>query len=109
MHDSPARRAVTSATLSLVVCAACVVAFLPPMLQATLASWPKTVLLGVALATSLVLHWVFIGMAAHRMQRSVTFWVGFSVLLFPVGSVASLVLLGWLLQEREPAFPVPAH
>jgi amino acid transporter len=109
MHDSPARRAVTSATLSLVVCAACMVAFLPPMANATLASMPQTVLLGVALATSLVLHWVFIGLAAHRMARSVPFWLGFSVLLFPIGSVATLVLLGWLLEEREPALSVPAH
>jgi hypothetical protein len=102
MNDSPAQRAVTAATLALVVCAACIVAFLPPMVATTLESVPKTLLLGVALATSVVLHWVFVGLAAHRMGRSPAFWVGFSVLLFPVGSVASLILLGWLLGEREP-------
>jgi hypothetical protein len=109
MHDSPAQRAVTAATLSLVAGVACVVAFLPPVRAATLASVPQTVLLGVALATSLVLHWVSIGLAAHRMARSVPFWLGFSVLLFPIGSVATLVLLGWLLEEREPRLSVPAH
>jgi hypothetical protein len=51
----------------------------------------------------LLLHWVFVGIAAHRMARSVALWVGFSALLFPIGSVAALVLLAWLHDEAEPA------
>jgi len=103
MSEHSAQSAVTAAALALIVAAACMVAFLPPMVSATLASVPRTALIGVTLATALGLHWVFVGIAAHRLSRSVAFWVGFSVLLFPIGSVAALVLLAWLHEEHQPA------
>jgi hypothetical protein len=41
------------------------------------------------------------------MRRSVAAWVGLSVLLFPIGSVLSLVLLGWFSDERGSPAPAP--
>ena len=102
---SPAQRALNAATLSLVVGGGCAVAFVPPLLEPTLASLPRTALLGIALAVGLLLHWVFLAIGAHRMGRSVAGWVALSVLLFPIGSVASLVLLGFFADEPATAAP----
>jgi len=101
MAETPAQRALTAATASLVVAAACVAMFVPPLLDHTLDSVPRTVLVALALAASLLLHWVFVAIAARRLGRSVAGWLSLSVLLFPVGSVASLILLGWFRDEAE--------
>ena len=62
---------------------------------------------GAALGCTLLLHWIFLGLAVQRMRRSVAAWVGLSVLLFPIGSVLSLVLLGWFSDERGSPAPAP--
>jgi hypothetical protein len=99
MNDSPAVNALKSSAAALVVAIACVAMFLPPLQARTLESPLSAAAVGVALATALLLHWVFLAIAARRLERSVSGWLSLSVLLFPVGSVASLVLLGWFSQE----------
>ena len=107
MPETPAQRALSAATLALAVAVLCVAQFLPPWLDNTLRSLLRVVAAGVVLAVALLLHWVFVGMAAGRQRRSVAGWVALSALLFPVGSVAALVLLNWL--DGEPAqLPQPA-
>ncbi len=101
MNAAAEHRALGASTLALVVAVACIAFFLPPLAQATLASVLRTVATAVVLACALLLHWVFLGIAARRMQRSVAAWAGLSVLLFPVGSVAALILLSWLGDERQ--------
>jgi hypothetical protein len=108
MSETPAQNALAASTVALVVACACVAFFLPPMLDRTLESVPRIVLIGVALATAQLLHWAFLGIAAHRLQRSVAGWVALSVLLFPIGSVAALVLLSWLGSERAMPSQAPA-
>ena len=104
MTESAEHRALSASTVALVVAVGCIAFFLPPLAQGTLGSVLRTVATGIGLACALLLHWVFLGIAARRMQRSVAGWVGLSVLLFPVGSAAALILLGWLGDERhEPA------
>ena len=107
MPETPSQRALTAATISLAVAVVCVALFLPPLVERTLASVLRTVGTGVALAVAVVLHWVFLGIAASRMRRSVAGWVSLSALLFPVGSATALILLGWLGQEDAVA-PRPA-
>ena len=70
----------------------------------TCSSEPTTtwVATGLAIALAMPLHWVFLGIAARRLGRSVAGWVGLSVLLFPVGSAAALILLAWGLTEPGP-------
>ena len=111
MQESPAQRALTASGVALALALTAIALFLPPLAEATLASVLRVVGTGLALAIGLLLHWVFLGIAAHRMGRSRGGWVGLAVLLFPVGSVAALVLLSWFAHEGEPstAAPAPHH
>ncbi len=104
MTDNPAQRALTAATFALVVAVAAIAMFLPPLAERTLATVLRTVATALVLAVALLLHWAFVGIAAHRMQRAMGFWVGLAVLLFPIGSAAALILLGWFADEG----PAPA-
>lgn len=105
MHESPAQRALTASTAALVVAVACLAMFLPPLVQHTVGSVLRTVLVGLALAAGLLLHWAFLAVAAHRLGRSVAGWLALSVLLVPVGSAAALMLLGGLPDEGDAAAP----
>ena len=102
MAHKSAQRALFDSTLALLVAIAAIAMFLPPMVHATAASVPRTVATGLAIALAMPLHWVFLGIAARRLGRSVAGWVGLSVLLFPVGSAAALILLAWGLTEPGP-------
>ncbi len=108
MTETPAQRALTAATVSLAVAVVCVAMFLPPLVSHTVNSVLRTVALALVLASALLLHLVFLGIAAARMGRSVPSWVALSLLLFPIGSAAALILLGWF--SDEPGTPAPqAH
>ena len=106
--SATAQRALTDATLALLVGCVAVAMFLPPWVQATTGSLLRTVGAGLVVALALPLHWVFLGIAARRMHRSVAGWVGLSLLLVPVGSAAALILLAWLLAEPD-AQPLAAR
>jgi len=99
MTESPAQRALTASTASLAVAGACLVLFIPPLLERTLDSVLRVVLVATTMAVAQLLHWVFLGMGARRLGRRVAGWVALSVLLFPVGSVAALILLAWFGDE----------
>jgi len=104
MKESPEQRALTASTLALIATVACIAMFLPPLVERTLTSPLRTVATGLALAVALLLHWVFLAIGARRMGRSAAGWVGLSVLLFPVGSAAALILLhGFSDKARAPA------
>ena len=92
--------ALAASSASLLLAVACVAMFLPPLAAATLGSLLRTVTVSLVLATSLLLHWAFLAIAAGRLERSRVGWVSLSVLLFPVGSAASLILLNWLSEDR---------
>lgn len=99
MAESPDQRALTASTLALVVAVGCIAAFLPPLLERTIATPLRATAAGLCLACAMLLHWVFLGIAARRMRRSVAGWVALAVFLFPVGSAAALILLSWLGDE----------
>jgi drug/metabolite transporter (DMT)-like permease len=82
----------------LLVAVGCLVMFLPPLVQSTVASPLKATAVGLTLAVALLLHWVFLAITARRMQRSVWGWVVLG-LLFPVGSAMALILLSWFGDE----------
>ena len=100
MMQAPVQRALAAATMALVVAGACLLLFLPPMVDRTVQSVPWTVMVSLTLASALLLHWVFVGIAAQRMGRSVPGWVALS-LLFPVGGVAAISLLAWFGDESR--------
>jgi quinol-cytochrome oxidoreductase complex cytochrome b subunit len=97
--ETPDQRALTASTLALVVAVGCVALFLPPLLDRTVATTLRATAAGLSLTCAVLLHWIFLGMAAKRMQRSAAGWVALAVLLFPVGSAAALILLSWLSKE----------
>lgn len=99
MNETPDQRALTASTLALVVAVGCLALFLPPLLDRTVATPLRATAAGLSLACAVLLHWVFLGIAARRMRRSVAGWVALAVFLFPVGSAAALILLGWLGDE----------
>jgi len=109
MTQKTAKRALADSAMALAAGCAAIAMFLPPMLESTLSSVLRIVALGVAIAVALPLHWTFLGMAAHRMGRSVTGWVACAVLLFPVGGAAALLLLGWLAHEEPQGLPAASH
>ena len=104
MTEPAENRALSASTVAMVAAVGCIALFLPPLSEGTLATVLRTVATALGLAGALLLHWVFLGIAARRMRRSIAAWVGLSVLLFPVGSAAALILLSWLGDEsrREP-------
>ncbi len=100
MSDSPSQRALTVSATALVVAVACVAMFLPPMVDDTVASKSLTLLFGLSAALAVLLHWAYLGMAAHRADRSVGGWVVLG-LMFPIGGAAALLMLAWLDDEAR--------
>jgi ABC-type enterochelin transport system permease subunit len=83
-------------------------AFLPPLVASTTASVLRTVAVALLLATAMLLHWVFLCIAARRLERSVPGWVSMGVLLFPIGGATALILFGWFDEEARGLRPAPA-
>jgi hypothetical protein len=101
--DSPAQRALGASTVALIVAAGCLVLFIPPLSERVLGGGVVFLAVnGLALATAMLLHWIFLGIAVRRMGRSVFGWLALAI-LFPVGSAAALILLSWFSDEAAPA------
>src|SRR5574337_31183 len=94
-------RALADSALALLVACIGIAMFLPPLVAETVASVLRTAVTALAIAVALPLHWAFLGIGVRRMGLRVVPWVALAVLLFPVGAVAALVLLGWFAHERE--------
>ena len=103
MKEIPEQRALHASTVALLVAVGCIALFMPPLVERTVASPLRAAVTGLALACALLLHWVYLGLGARRMDRSAAAWVSLSVLLFPVGSAAALILLhGFIGDSRAP-------
>lgn len=107
MSETPAQRALAASTVCLAGAAGCVALLLPPLNERVFESVLRIVVIGLALALGLVLHWIFLGIAARRMRRSVAGYVSLAVLLFPIGGAAALILLNWFSGEQNNAAPAP--
>lgn len=101
--ESPAQRALHASTVSLLVAVGCVLLYMPPFAGRFLDGPAYLAGNGLALATALLLHWVFLGIGVRRMGRSMTGWVALAVLLFPIGGAAALILLTWFSDESPAA------
>ena len=103
MTDHRASSALTAGALALLVGTLCGALLLPPMAQAVPAVPFVRASLLLTLVVAALAHWFFLVRAASRLGRHVPGWLALSVLLFPIGSAAALVLLGWLLDEPHAA------
>lgn len=99
--EAAAQRALAGSAAALFAALGCIALLLPPLAERTLATPPRTALTVLALAGAMLLHWWLLGRAARRLSQSVAAWVGLSVLLFPVGSAAALLLLGGAGRARR--------
>jgi hypothetical protein len=106
--ETSAQRALSASGLAWLVALACALAFVPPLLVHTVESVLRIVLVAGTLAVALALHWVFLGLAARRLQRSVLGWLALAVALFPIGGATALILLNWLADEAEGRAGPPA-
>ena len=107
MNEPADVRALNASTLCLLVAVACIALFLPPLVHSTVAAPWRPVVVGLVLAAALLLHWVFLAIAARRMGRSAGGWVALSLLLCPVGSAAALILLTFFSEEARGAGSPP--
>jgi len=105
-HAKSALPALADSALALLVGCVAIAMFLPPLGAATAVSWPRMLAAGLTIVLALPLHWVFLGIAARRLGTPARGWVGLSVLLFPVGSAAALILLAGL--HHPPSAPASA-
>jgi len=105
MQVLDANRPIAAATVCLLVCGGCIAAFLPPLNETVLGSVPLVVVIGLTLALSIILHLVFVGIAAHRLGRSVPGWVAIATVTFPIGSIVGLVLFEWFSDEADRSAP----
>ncbi|HSI60731.1 MAG TPA: hypothetical protein VLA16_24450 [Ideonella sp.] len=101
MQVSRAQQPIVAAAACLLVFGLCVAAFLPPLNHQTLTSVPLTIALGMTLAVSFILHLVFVGLAAHRLDRSALWWVVLALLTFPIASIVGLILFEWFSDEKN--------
>jgi len=103
MINPRAERSIAAAAVTLLVFGAAVAAFLPPFFNHISDSVSFMVLLGLTIAASMVLHFIFIGIAASRLGRSAVLWVLLSVLFFPIASIVGLILFEWFSEEEKSA------
>ena len=105
MQVARAQQPIAAAAVTLVVCALCIAAFLPPLNKYTTASVPLVILAGLGIAVSAILHLIFVGMAAKRLGRSPALWVVITVCGFPIVSIIGLILFEWFsdAENQSPA------
>lgn len=99
--EATAHRALAGSAAALVAALGCIALLLPPLAERTLAEPLRSGFTVLALVGAMLLHWWWLGRAARRLRQSVVAWVGLSVLLFPVGSAAALMLLGGAGRARH--------
>ncbi|MYM68226.1 hypothetical protein GTP45_15500 [Pseudoduganella sp. FT55W] len=58
---------------------------------------------GIAIFVCLVLHLVFIGIAAKRLGRSPVLWVLIALCTMPIASIIGLILFEWFSEHDKPA------
>ena len=103
--DGAVQQAVSAATTSLMACGFCVAAFLPPFSHTITNSVAFTVIAGLGIGISCILHFIFVGISAHRMGRPVARWVLLAFITFPLGSIAGLIVLHWFSEEKQQVKP----
>ena len=103
MQVARAQQPIAAAAVTLVVWVICVAAFLPPLNTHIMDSVPLMIVAGLGIAVSLVLHLIFIGMAAKRLGRSVVLWVIVALCFLPVASIVGLILFEWFSEQEKEA------
>lgn len=99
MPYQQAKPAASAASVALIALCLCVGALLPPFFDRVVAAVPLLVALGLGIAVSLVLHLIFVGMAARRLGRHALPWALLALLTLPIGSIVGLILFEWFAAQ----------
>ncbi len=103
MSPSPnahSHRALGAATASLLAFGVCRYMMIVMVNEPNGPSVPFIVFLSLGMATSVILHLVFVGIAAARSNRRPWLWVLLALIGFPVTSIVGLVLMAYFDEER---------
>ncbi|WP_373991337.1 hypothetical protein [Duganella sp. BuS-21] len=103
MQIDRAQPAIAAAAVTLVLWIFGVAAFLPPLSHYTLQSLPLIIVAGIGIFICLVLHLVFIGIAAKRLGRSPVLWVLVALCTLPLASIIGLILFEWFSEQAKEA------
>jgi hypothetical protein len=103
MQIAHAKQPIAAAAVTLVCWIIGVACFLPPLLHHTLQSVLLIIAAGIGIFVSMVLHLIFIGMAAKRLGRSPVVWVIVALCGFPIASIIGLILFEWFSDEENQA------
>lgn len=101
MFDRRSQNAISAAAISLFVFIASVACFLPPLYNYVSHSILLMIALGMAIGISVILHFIFVGVAAGRLGKNIVLWVTLSIVFFPIGSIAGLILFEWFSDESQ--------
>ncbi|MYM31692.1 hypothetical protein GTP58_25515 [Duganella sp. CY15W] len=104
MQVARAQQPIAAAAVTLVLWIFGVASFLPPLFQKyTSQSVLLIIAAGIGIFVCLVLHLIFIGIAAQRLGRSPVLWVLVSLLFLPLASIIGLILFEWFSEEQKQA------
>ncbi len=100
-----AKESVSAASIALIFWCACVALFIPPLNKHLPESTILLVLLGLAIASSLIIHLIFIGIAARQLERSVCLWVLLALVTMPLGPIIGIVVYEWAAKHHSGRAP----
>ncbi|NYE61072.1 CBS domain containing-hemolysin-like protein [Duganella sp. 1224] len=103
MQIARAQQPIAAAAVTLILWILSVAAFLPPLFKYTSQSVLLIIAAGMAIFICLVLHLIFIGMAAKSLGRSPALWVGVSLIFMPLASIIGLILFEWFSEQAKQA------
>jgi len=103
MQIAHAKQPIAAAAVTLVCWIFGVACFLPPLNHYTLHSVLLMIAAGIGIFVSMVLHLIFIGMAAKRLGRSPVLWVIVALCFFPVASIIGLILFEYFSENEATA------
>ena len=101
MQNQRAHTTISAAAATLFVFLGATALFLPPLNHYISGSMMLMALAGMAIGVSIILHFIFVGIAAWRLGRNTALWVTLSVLFFPIASIIGLILFEWFSEEQH--------
>lgn len=101
MQNQCAHNAISAAAVTLCISVGSTACFLPPLNTHVLHSALLMTALGMAIGISTILHFIFVGIAATRLERNTALWVIISMIFFPIGSIIGLILFEWFTEEKQ--------
>lgn len=104
MQIERAQQPIAAAAVTLVLWIFGVASFMPPLFQRyTSQSVLYIIGAGITIFVCMVLHLVFIGIAAKRLGRSPLLWVLLTLCTLPLGSIIGLILFEWFSEQEKQA------